>query len=145
LLKKLTPAEAVSLLIERFPMVLDLGESREELIDTGPFYAFERFASEALKRKSDKNFLQLVGFFVDELAESKDPLLQELLVVSVLEKLAEDPNAAVKLIPHMGEKARGSAGLCPRNHHCVFPTQGCGLKHECLYLSGTQPQSGDRA
>jgi hypothetical protein len=79
------PKEAVSLLLERFPMVLDLGESREELEDTGPFYAYNQFASEVQKRVNDEDFLKAVCTFMDELAASNDPLLENLLTVSVLE------------------------------------------------------------
>jgi len=103
----MTSAEAVALLVERFPMVLDLGESQQELVKTGAFYAYDRFASEAQNRVNDPNFLRLIGFFIDELAESKEPLLQELLIVSLLEKLAEEPKVAAKFEPHIGEKAKG--------------------------------------
>ena len=43
--------------------------------------------------------------FIDELANSCDDLLEELLVVDVLEGIAQDPQLAMKLRSKLGPKA----------------------------------------
>lgn len=106
LLKTCTPAEAVSLLVDRFPIMLDLGESLDELKETGPFYAYDRFGAEVTNRANDEEFLRQVCLFIDELAASKDLLLEDVLVVSLLETFAEDPAVAAKVEILVGEKAR---------------------------------------
>jgi hypothetical protein len=107
LVKTVTPAEAVSLLVDRFPFMLDLGESLEELKETGPFYTYVLFGEQVKRKQNDAAFLRLVSGFIDELAASNDWLLEEVLVVSLLEKLAEDPGLAAKLDVLISEKARG--------------------------------------
>jgi len=101
----MTASEAVSLLTEKFPGVMKLVESPDELMIAAPFYAYERFASHVQSRIDDQAFLRSVGEFIDELASSNDPLLENILAVTLLEKLAENPSVIAAVKPHIGIQA----------------------------------------
>ncbi len=102
--KTWTPIEAVSLLIRRFPVVLDLGESESELKQVGPYYAYANFAGRILPDLSDKSVRNSVVKFIDELAESQDSLLEDVLITSVLEKIAEDPERSHEIRLELQQK-----------------------------------------
>jgi|SRR3954447_3684353 hypothetical protein len=106
LVRTFTPAEALALLVKRFPLVVQLGESEEELSETGPYYAYGVFASEAAGRAADPEFVRELARFANELAQSGDPLLRDLLITTIFEELAVDPELAARLKNFLGLKAR---------------------------------------
>ena len=61
---------------------------------------------EVLKRADDHDFLQSVIQFINELAESNDPLLREVLVICVLEGIASDPDIAQGISGALTQPAR---------------------------------------
>ena len=115
--RMLTASDAVSLLTHRFPVVSQTVASPDELRIAEPFYAYERFASLIQDRFRDQPFLRSVGVFIDELASSGDPLLENVLTVTILEKLAEQPTVAAALKTYIGPKA---ADLLERAEREVF-------------------------
>lgn len=86
-------------------MILQLVGSPDELNTAEPFYAYERFASLVQEKFEDQTFLRSVGAFIDELALSGDPLLENVLTVGLLERLAERPTVTAALKPYVGAKA----------------------------------------
>jgi len=105
--KTCTPVEAVSLLVRRFPVVLDLGETKSELEQQGPYYAYANFASRILADLNDKSVRDSVVKFIDELAESQDTLLEDVLITSILEKIAEDPELSHNIRLELQQKGAG--------------------------------------
>jgi hypothetical protein len=101
-----TDAEAVSLLVQRFPLLLELGESQEELASTGAFYAYGRLADQITQKMSDASFLSAAAEFINELTLSSDPFLEELAQTGVLEAIAGTPEIARELTKYLGEKAK---------------------------------------
>jgi hypothetical protein len=99
-----TPQEVIALLLERFPVVGTIARL-DELYLAAPFHAYECFAAYVRKRTADRNFLQSVGSFITEMADSNDPLIGDVLVTSLLEGIAEDPDAAERLSGLISEKA----------------------------------------
>ena len=89
--RTMQPEEAVQLLLQRFPWLRELGDSDAELIRFGPYYAYGVFAREANRRVEDSEFLQSLASFVDELAESADRLLEDLVVIEIFEEAAGHP------------------------------------------------------
>jgi hypothetical protein len=71
-------------------MVLTLCGSRDDLVQMGPYYAYGIFAGQVKPRIHDDQFLKSVGLFVDELAQNTDPLLKDLLITGILERVADD-------------------------------------------------------
>src|SRR5262249_46287941 len=97
---------AVAFLLERFPMVRSLVESEEDLSFAGPYTAYELLADEVLKRFTDEDFMCSIGRFIDDLAESNDHTLTDVLAVSLLEGIASDPGATTVVKQHIGPKAQ---------------------------------------
>jgi hypothetical protein len=97
---------AIALLVDRFPEILARVESPQDAFMAPPYLAYGLFAQEIVTRKEDDTFLNRASGFVDELAESGDSLLEEVLVVSVLERIAEDASLADKLKARLREKAK---------------------------------------
>ncbi len=69
-----------------------------------PSIVYDSFAKVVIERSGDPGFIQSVIPFIDELAESKDPLINEVLISSLLEGIAEDAQVARmisrKIHPH---------------------------------------------
>jgi hypothetical protein len=102
-----TPEEVVSLLLNRFPGVREIVASRDELYLAAPFHVYEILASDVRTKLDDPSFLQEVGKFIDDLVvEENDPLIGSVLVTSLLEGIAEDPEAAAQISAVIGERAR---------------------------------------
>lgn len=99
-------SEAVSLLLNRFPVVRQLVGSADDLNLAPPFYAYERFAGEIHHRVNDETFMISVGEFINELADTNDPLLENVLWVTILEKIAEDPLVSTRTKGYLGLKAK---------------------------------------
>jgi hypothetical protein len=81
---------AVLRLVDRFPEVLARVDPPQDAFTASPYLAYGLFAQEVVERKEDDEFLNHASAFMNELAESEDALLEEVLVVSVLERIAED-------------------------------------------------------
>lgn len=97
---------AVTLLVDRFPEVLARVDSPQDAFTASPYMAYGLFAQEIVEKNEDDAFLKKASGFINELAESRDSLLEEVLVVSVLERIAEDVYLADKMKAQLGDKAR---------------------------------------
>jgi hypothetical protein len=102
----MTSKEAIGLLTERFPVIKTRVEDPDDLSVAEPYYAYGLLATEILDGAHPTKFLESACGFVNELAESQDPLLEEVLVVSVLEKVAEDRSLSDRIKPYLRENAR---------------------------------------
>lgn len=103
--KSKTATEVVALLLERFPDLREVVDSADELELAEPFHAYECFASEIQRRIQQREFLEAAAQFINELTESNDPLIRDVLVTSVFERIAEDKETARKIALHIGQKA----------------------------------------
>jgi hypothetical protein len=97
---------AIALLVDRFPEILTRVDSPQDAFVAPPYLAYGLFAQEIVGRKGDEAFLSKASGFIDDLAESGDPVLEEVLVVSVLERVAEDASLTDKLKAKLRERAR---------------------------------------
>src|SRR5271170_1506738 len=77
--RTMTPREVVSLLLSRFPTTRDLVCPDEYCFELTTV-VYDSFAKIVRERSDDSRFIQSVAFFIDELAESKDPLIKEVLI-----------------------------------------------------------------
>jgi hypothetical protein len=89
----MTPSQVLELLASRFPELPVLSPD-DEVAAAEPYYSYERFADEVRNRRDDRGFFMRACSFINELADSGDELLEEVLVLSVLETVAEDPALA---------------------------------------------------
>lgn len=101
----MTPRDVVSLLLNRFPAMRDLICPDEDSFDLHTC-VYDSFAAEVVRRIDDGDVFRSVIRFIDDIAESKDPLLQEVLVVCLLETFAGDPHIARRFSDAVGEHAR---------------------------------------
>ena len=102
--KTLTSPEAVSLLIEKFPWLP--GALEEELDLDESYYAFDRFGDEVLRRMHDEAVFQSACDFITELAEAGDASLTGLLVTTVLETAAYNPDLSANMRGRLGPTAK---------------------------------------
>jgi len=93
ILKSFSDAEAVDLLLETFPELLET-ESRQDLLESGAYSAYERLGDKFRENSATPEFLERVGAFANRLEESRDTLLRNLLAVSLLENIAQDYRAS---------------------------------------------------
>jgi len=82
--------DAVTLIAKRFPILRKRVDHPDDLFEM-PHVTYGLLAAEMLENSDDDGFLARVASFVDELANSGDELLEELLVVDVLEGIAQSP------------------------------------------------------
>jgi hypothetical protein len=101
----MTPREVVSLLLSRFTALRDLICPDQDCFEE-PTRVYDCFAAEVVRRVDDRDFFESVIRFINDIAESKDPLLSTVLVVSLLEGIATDPDVARKVSGAVGENAR---------------------------------------
>lgn len=103
LVRTMTDRELVSLLLNRFPNVRDLLRLDEDDFDLSTV-VFDSFARVVIERSEDPGFLQSVAFFIDELAENKSSLVQEVLITCFLEGIAANEKVArmieLAMTPH---------------------------------------------
>jgi hypothetical protein len=99
-------ATALAVLVDRFPEVLARVDSPQDAFMAPPYLGYGLFAQEIVTRREDDAFLNKASRFIDELAESGDSVLEEVLVVSVLERIAEDASLAQKVKAKLRERAR---------------------------------------
>jgi hypothetical protein len=97
---------AVALLVDRFPEVLARVDSPQDAFTASPYMAYGLFAQEIIEKEEDNTFLKKASGFINELAESRDSLLEEVLVVSVLERIAEDVSLTDRVKVQLRDKAR---------------------------------------
>lgn len=100
------PSEALRLLRERFPSLAPTFGNPDDPEPGEPYNSYELFADEVLRRRSDNTFLSTVYEFVSEMAASGDYTLEDLLIVTVLESLAQDREFASTLYPNINKKAQ---------------------------------------
>ena len=100
----MTGKEAVTMLVESFPFLRERVDSDADLYET-PHVTFGLLAAEALENPHDEQLLRDVCAFIDKLANSGDELLEELLVVDILEGLAQDPALAIRVGSCISPKA----------------------------------------
>ena len=106
LVRTMTPREVVCLLLNRFPTIRDLVCPDEDCFEL-PTIVYDTFARIVRERSGDPSFLHSVAFFIDELAESKDPLIGDVLVVCLLEGIAENARLARTISRTLSPKSRG--------------------------------------
>jgi hypothetical protein len=103
LVRTMTEREVVCLLLERFPDIRDLVCPDEDCFEL-PTIVYDSFARIVIQRSADPGFTQSVALFIDELAENKSSLVQEVLIICLLEGLAADEQVARtisrKISPH---------------------------------------------
>jgi hypothetical protein len=69
----------------------------EELEPEESHYAYGRFADEMLRRMNDEAFFQPGREFISELADTHDSYLTEILVITVLQTVAFNPELSSKM------------------------------------------------
>lgn len=100
----MTGTDAVALLIERFPALMERVDDHSDLFEM-PHVTYGLLGTELLENSGDEALFNGVSQFIDELANSGDDLLEELLVINVLEGIAQDSNLATKLSTRISPKA----------------------------------------
>jgi hypothetical protein len=105
LVPTMTPHEVVSLLLSRFPAMRDLICPDEQCFEE-PTCVYDSFAAEVVRRVDDRDLFESAIRFINDIAESKDPLLSTVLVISLLEGIAADPDVARKVPGAVSENAR---------------------------------------
>lgn len=97
--------ELVCLLLERFPNVRDLLCLDEDCFDLSTV-VYDSFAGIVIQRSDDPEFIQSVGRFIDELAESKGSLVREVLITCLLEGIAADERVARMISRRISQRSR---------------------------------------
>jgi len=105
LVPAMSEREVVCLLLNRFPAVRDRVCPDEDYFEW-PTIVYDSFATIVLEKSDDSTFIQSVGQFIDELAESKDRLIKNVLDVSLLEGIAADPQFARNISSIISPKSR---------------------------------------
>src|SRR5258706_12525466 len=100
----MTGAEAVKLLVKRFPVLKERVDHPSGLFEM-PHVTVGLLATEVLENGGNETLLDTVSQFIDELANSGDDLLEELLIIDVLEGSAQNPDLAKTLRTKIGPKA----------------------------------------
>lgn len=101
----MTPREVVALLLGRFPAMRDLVCPDDDYYNL-PTCVYDSFTTEVVRRIDDRDLFDSVVRFIDDIAESKDPLLSNVLYVCILEGIAADADVAQRLSRAVGEPAR---------------------------------------
>ena len=83
LVPTMTPRQVVSLLLSRYPTMRDLVCPDEHCFEE-PTRVYDSFARVVIERSYDLDLIQSVVRFIDELAESNDPLIKDVLISSLL-------------------------------------------------------------
>ena len=97
---------AVDLAFETFPELSDSFDiSPGDDLREGVTIVYDSLSAEMVRRWNEEPFRKRSCDFMDRLAESRDSLLEELLVICLLEKLAEDTTLAKQAKECLGAKA----------------------------------------
>jgi hypothetical protein len=105
LVRTMTPRQVVSHLLSRFPTMRDLVCPDEYCFEL-PTVVYDSFAKIVRERSDDSGFMQSVVLFIDELSESKDPLVKEVLFSSLLEGIAVNAQLARMISSTISPKSR---------------------------------------
>jgi hypothetical protein len=102
------PEFAVRLLLDRFPSMGHLFDDTDyfETQDPEPHRYYERFAEEVLRRQHEQEFMASAYTFINELALSHEYWIEEVLNVSLLEHLAQDPAFAARAYDYLNAEAQ---------------------------------------
>lgn len=90
------PREAIQLLVAKFPILAERSGESDYLTDS-PHVMYNLLATEIHDNRGDLSLLNRVAEFIEDLANSNDDLLQELLVIDLLEGIAQDENLSRQL------------------------------------------------
>jgi hypothetical protein len=93
LVRTMKDRELVCLLLDRFPNIRDLVCPDEDCFELATI-VYDSFARIVIQRSDDPGFIQSVVLFIDELAENKSSLVQEVLITCLLEGIAADEQVA---------------------------------------------------
>jgi hypothetical protein len=105
LVPTMTARQVVCLLLSGFPTTRDLVCPDEDCFEL-PTIVYDSFARIVIERSDDPGFIQSVALFIDELAESKDPLIKDVLISSLLEGIAVNAQLARKISRIVSPQAR---------------------------------------
>jgi hypothetical protein len=105
LVRTMTPREVVCLLLSRFPTMRELVCPDEDSFEE-PTCVYDSFAKIVRERSNDPGFMKSVVQFIDELAESKDALIRQVLLSSLLEGIAENAQLAQTISPRISPQSR---------------------------------------
>ena len=100
----MTRIDAVRLIVDRFPILKERVDQPEDIFESA-YVTYGMLATEILENTDNGVLFNNVAAFVDELANSGDDLLEELLVIDVLEGIAQDPDLSIRLSDKVGLKA----------------------------------------
>jgi hypothetical protein len=98
---------ALDLAFQTFPELDDKFDVPNDDFREYVSFVYDRLATEMVRRWNEDLFHKRSCEFMDRLAESGDSLLEELLVICLLEKLAEDPEVVKDARACLGLKAAG--------------------------------------
>jgi hypothetical protein len=97
--------DAVSCAVEAFPELRERADSPDDRLLAIPYFVYGLLADEISERWRDKAFWVRACEFMDRLAESGDDVFEEMLVVGLLENIADDPALAEHARESLGAKA----------------------------------------
>jgi hypothetical protein len=97
--------EALNRALEAFPELRERVDSPDDGLLAIPYFVYGLLAGEISERWRDESFWARACKFMDRLAESGDDVFEELLVVGLLESVAEDPTLAEYARKSLGAKA----------------------------------------
>jgi hypothetical protein len=93
----MTSSEAIDLLVKHFPILLSRVDVKEDLAFAPPYFAYGLLATEVINRSEDREFVREVCKFLNFMAASGDPILEEVLAVSVLERIADESGVVINV------------------------------------------------
>jgi hypothetical protein len=93
LVHRMTDRELVRQLLDRFPNVREFLCPGEDCFDLSTV-VYDSFARIVIQRSYDPAFIESVASFIDELAENKSSLVQEVLITCLLEGIVADERVA---------------------------------------------------
>lgn len=97
--------DALNLVFRSFPELVARFDGPDDEFMGDLYYVYGLLASEIVSRWEENSFQTRSCEFMNHLADSGDLLLEELLVVCLLEKIAEDATLAKRARSCMGERA----------------------------------------
>jgi hypothetical protein len=105
LVRTMAPREVVCLLLSRFPTTRDL-VCPDEYCFEEPIRVYDSFAGIVIERSDNPEFLQSVALFIDEIAESKDRLIKDVLIANLLEGIAANAQVARMISRSISPRSR---------------------------------------
>jgi|HubBroStandDraft_6_1064221.scaffolds.fasta_scaffold07195_5 hypothetical protein len=107
------PSDALRLIRARFPeLSKQFGDPDNIDPETPePYYSYGLLVKEVLKREDEAPLIQRVIDFINELALSRESLLEDLVGVELLEGLAQDRKMAATLYPRIVPAAQKTLKL----------------------------------